>query len=409
MDGSQKDRLEEFFKKNARNPEIPFNEADWTKLNVLLDKEMPVSHNPFSGVRKLWILPFLATILFIGWLLWPEQDPRSGELANDPTTAREIEERINQSPIGSMQQYAIPDKEQTSSPLPGNSQKDGTASGFSLPNNRTFQSSAVTKDPISSGNKINQKSGYVVSENGADFSRLYEDSQLHFLFPIAPSSSIELQATEVTGLSTLEQQQKIKKSSGFIIGLGYSPDFSTVGIDNFTAPGARWKVYAEYNYKNMISLSTGIEYVANKYKASGDEYHPPYQYWYGGAKPTEAYGECIMIDIPLNLRYQVYTRGRHQLFISAGASTYYILSEDYYFDYDQNDPNLPTHWSTDKMSVYPFSIVNASIGYEYHLRGRGSLQVEPFIKIPTTGIGWGNVDLYTFGAYFSYRFKLGRY
>jgi hypothetical protein len=402
MDGSKKDRLEEFFKKNTRNPEIPFNEADWEKLNMQLDKEMPVASPLVTFVKKIWLLPIIVLLLFVGWKWGFQTNQSSGELA-----AGQLNHTYQEDLIKKDQNVPVQEKSELNQNNTDTEQKEEKSDDLTVHDSELSLSSLAISNQILSENQHNQKSGYVVSENGADFSRLYENSQLHFLFPIPPSFSVEAQETAVTGLSIAENQ-KTRKSSGFIIGLGYSPDFSIVGPGNYTAPGTRWKVYLEYNYKNTIALSTGIEYVENKYEASGNEYHPPGQYWYYGIKPIQAYGECIMIDIPLNLRYQVYTRGRHQLFVSAGASTYLVLNEEYNFAYDQYDPNLPTYWSTDKMSVYPFSIVNASIGYEYHLPGRGSLQVEPYIKIPTTGVGWGNVDLYTFGAYFSYKFKLGR-
>lgn len=408
MEGSKKDRLEEFFQKNTRNPEIPFNEADWEKLNAQLDAEMPVASPMHTFVKKIWPLPIIAILLLIGWKLWFSPDSSSADMATDQTAGLYEDEQIaNDEKIPEHDNSTL-FLEREPSPAPVKGPKEWKNDDFTLQNSESTHPLLATHNQMPADNQQNQKSGYVVSENGADFSRLDENSQLHFLFPIPPSSSIELQVAEVTGLSTVEQQ-KIRKSSGFIIGLGYSPDFSTVGLDNFTTPGTRWKAYLEYNYKNTIALSTGIEFVNNKYKATGEEYHPPYQYWYGGIKPDEAYGKCLMIDIPLNLRYQVYTRGSHQFFISAGASTYLVLSEDYSFEYDQSNPNLPTNWNTNEMSVYPFGIVNASLGYEYHMRGRGSLQVEPYIKIPKGGIGWGNVDLYTIGVYFAYRFKLTRY
>ena len=85
-----------------------------------------------------------------------------------------------------------------------------------------------------------------------------------------------------------------------------------------------------------------------------------------------------------------------------------MLLEDYYFEYEHEDPELPHHWGTDKMSKYPFGIINASFGYEYLLGKKSALQIEPFIKIPTTGIGWGDVNLHTIGIYFIYKYRIGR-
>ncbi|MCK5367205.1 MAG: hypothetical protein KAQ62_01595, partial [Cyclobacteriaceae bacterium] len=138
------------------------------------------------------------------------------------------------------------------------------------------------------------------------------------------------------------------------------------------------------------------------------DYHAPSAYWKNGIVAEEAYGECKMVDIPLNLRYDILSKPRHKLFVSGGASTYFVLKEDYYFQYEQDDPDLPDYWGTDEMTVYPFGIVNISVGYQYLLGRKGSIQVEPFIKIPTTGIGWGNVDLHTIGTYFIYKYRIGK-
>ncbi len=98
--------------------------------------------------------------------------------------------------------------------------------------------------------------------------------------------------------------------------------------------------------------------VYNKYEAYGEDYHAPSRYWKKGIVADEAYGECKMIDIPLNLRYNVITNAKHKVFVSAGASTYFVLKEDYYFHYENEDPELPDHWGTEKTTVYPFGIIN---------------------------------------------------
>jgi hypothetical protein len=202
--------------------------------------------------------------------------------------------------------------------------------------------------------------------------------------------------------------QSHKNKISFYAGVGISPDFSTVGLGNFIAPGFRWNFMGEIGFSRRFFINTGIIYVKNKYEAYGEDYHAPVQYWRNGIVANSAYGECIMLDIPLNLRYSIVLKDRHQIFISGGASTYFLLKEDYYFHYDQDDPALPTYWGTNNVSIYPFGIVNLSLGYQYQLGRKGSIQVEPFIKLPTGGIGWGNVDLHTIGVYFMYKYRIGR-
>ena len=252
--------------------------------------------------------------------------------------------------------------------------------------------------------------GYAVDEDGA---QSYRSSAigLHFLSAIPPEMSITAPYVDVKMNYEQSQENIIPKARNkrpFNIGVGYSPDFSTVGIGNFVSPGSRWIVAAEYAISNRFLLNTGYTMVNNKYEAYGEDYHAPSRYWKKGIIADEAYGECKMIDVPLNLRYTALIKGKSRVFISAGASTYFVQKEDYYFHYDQEDPELPDHWGTEKMTIYPFGIINFSAGYQYFFTGKSSLQIEPFIKVPTTGIGWGKVDLYTMGVFFMYKYHIGK-
>jgi hypothetical protein len=360
----------------------------------------------------MWPVPVVVLAVYFSWFLTIKEDQKSGEMpaliAEAPLNVVKIPSKDTTADGGEENRPTLlastQDREDKISDGPGNKSQYSAIATSKTSQSKNANTPTITSETVKSEF---QHSGYVVSENGAEALGLSEASQLHFLIPIAPSHAINhIDPTDIEKVPV--EDRKIKKRSSFIIGIGYSPDFSTVGLDNYVAPGSRWKVYLEYNFKNIIALSTGAEWVNNKYEADGDEYHAPPLYWYNATLPEGAYGECKMIDIPLNVRYQAYSKGRHQLFVSAGASTYLLLKEDYYFDYYQNDPSLPDHWGTEKMTVYPFGIINASIGYEYLFNSRGSIQLEPYIKIPTKGVGWGNVDLYTVGAYISYRYRLWR-
>ncbi len=418
---SNKDNLENFFKRKAQNPDIEFVEEDWKQLEAQLDNEMPVLPIPWwNSLRKLWPVLIIALISIIGWYLYdPNDNPNLSEsqVASDQLKGDPSQNTNNITFEAEDPKNMIDAKEFSSSAIEiKNEESDQTGEKVFLnsevPNeiNRdNVKENIPSENQFTEENK-NQISGYVVSENGDEALRLSDASSLHFLQPIPPDfliSPVLFPSPNTTENKELEKKKSAKKSS-FIIGIGYSPDFSTVGLDNYVAPGSRWKLYLEYNFKGIIGLSSGVEWVNNKYEAYGDEYHAPQRYWYNGIVADEAYGECIMIDIPLNLRVQAFSKGRHQFFVSGGASTYFLMKEDYFFSYEQNDPSLPDHWGTDKMSVYPFGIINLSIGYEYLFKSRGSVQLEPYIKIPTKGIGWGNVDLYTIGAYISYRYRLGK-
>jgi hypothetical protein len=408
MNEQEKDNLENFFKDRAQRHNLEFNESDWLMLEKQLDKEMPVVNPFWTWLRKYWAIPLLLILLPVGWYSYSfiysstevleansnqEQILSSGEselsVKEGPSEA-EINSKINEEDF----------TEQLSK-----NQDDIQTQGSNTIQNQLLVEAVSDKKDIE-----NEKLGYVDFENGTKVDDVIHDNRFHFLSPIAPEDDLYQARFPdfMDKVSIMEIDSKKQFKPYLSIGLGYSPDFSTVGIGNFISPGARWKFLVEYAISRRFSINTGAVWVNNKYEAYGEDYHAPSRYWQKGVEATETYGECTMIDIPLNVRYNFLLKGNHSLFISGGASTYFLLKEDYYFSYYQEDPELPKHWGTDETSIYPFGIINLSMGYQLQLGRKSSVQIEPFIKIPTKGIGWGEVDLHTMGVYFMYTYKLGK-
>ena len=50
------------------------------------------------------------------------------------------------------------------------------------------------------------------------------------------------------------------------------------------------------------------------------------------------------------------------------------------------------------------STLNVSAGYERQLGGGFSLQIEPYLKLPLAGVGWGSVRLFSTGLHLSLGF-----
>ena len=430
MSKQSKDNIENFFRKGAQKHDFEFNESDWHKLEVKLDKELPVAFSPWLYIKKYWpitliLLIGLGSILTYQRLSGPYNETKQNEIPGDPnienselkanydTETTENEEFIpatNKSDknLSNSSSLEIIESDQGSSQIKNSADRDQYLSDQNIFNKNS--SGGYDKYPDgnntnSVANDVNFGSGKTLMPNSLTSNNT---KKLIPIFTISPS------ALKIPGdLNTVQEPEEVisekrKHHPFWSIGLGISPDFSTIKASDFVAPGVRWKFYLEYYFSRRLAISTGAIYVQNKYEAYGEDYHAPARYWKDGIVASEAYGECIMIDIPLNIRYNPFIKGKHQLFISGGVSTYFVLKEDYFFSYDVDDPDLPDYWGTDKMSSYPFGIINFSIGYEYQLNRKSSLQVEPFIKVPTTGIGWGEVKLYTVGIFFAYKFKPGK-
>lgn len=434
MKKSGEDNLENFFKKISQNHDLEFREEDWLNLEAQLDKEMPLTFSFWRILKNFWHIILLLILIPVSWVVITQTNS-PGKNGLDENS---ISPLLFQSKGGSLAENGI---EENLDKLESNQSSKGktTAKVKRRQSNSLSKSSSQSlsdnEDNLNNENEqlhVNrqksegqqlalasttivveniEKSGYAVLENGARKEGQILNSELHFLTPISPISVLnpgEIPNNfDISSKSEVNPNKKFKPYLSF--GAGYSPDFSTVGLGDMISPGSRWTVFTEFSISNRFAINTGVVMVNNKYIALGKDYRPPSKYWKNGIIADETYAECKMIDVPLNIRYNIISKIRHKLFISAGASTYFVLKEDYYFTYSDEYPDdLPTYWGTDKTTIYPFGIINLSLGYQFILTRKSALQLEPFIKIPTTGIGWGNVDLYTIGTYFIYRFRVGK-
>ena len=193
-----------------------------------------------------------------------------------------------------------------------------------------------------------------------------------------------------------------------------APDLSSIGLKNFSRPGTNIGLLLEYRIASRWSVQAGVIQSTKLYRAVPDGYTAPAGEWGGPIKPLSVDGRCNMLDIPINLRYDVFLQpqadGRlaSRWFISGGVTSYIMEQEDYNYNY----PYVPHNYQPIKNSVstggYGFSNLNLSLGYERAFSRRLSWQVEPFVKVPLKGIGYFKSNLISTGAFFSIRYKLSK-
>ncbi|QHW00773.1 hypothetical protein [Spirosoma endbachense] len=203
-------------------------------------------------------------------------------------------------------------------------------------------------------------------------------------------------------------------SRGLSVRVAVAPDLSSIGLQNFSRPGTNVGVMLEYRQSPRWSVQAGVIRSTKVYKATSSQYDADAEYWVKfPAKPGGIIGQCNMLDIPVNVRYDIALRPRldnrlqpSRWFISGGVTSYIMLKEDYtYENYPPHTYGAPSQWSTNS-GGYGFSQLNLSAGYERAVSRRLSWQVEPFMKVPLKGVGFFKIDLLSTGAFLSLRYKL---
>ncbi len=216
--------------------------------------------------------------------------------------------------------------------------------------------------------------------------------------PIAPDANDDLSH------KTAPKKKDNKQSKGFEIGLVAGPDMSNVKFTDMDKVGYNAGLQIGYRFTDRWSVNTGLLYTRKNYSAEGKDWTK--SGWLRYADLHAVWGYCQMFEIPLNVRYDFSINKKQRWFASAGASTYIMTGESYGYDYTYNGNRVQTPlWDRDSTSTYPFSILNLSAGFERALNKRFSLQVEPYFKIPMKGLGYGKLDLTSYGIYFSVKYR----
>jgi hypothetical protein len=147
-------------------------------------------------------------------------------------------------------------------------------------------------------------------------------------------------------------------------------------------------------------VNTGLIFTSKNYTAGANDFHPSKPDW------RDIKGNCKMIEIPLTLRYDLSVGRKTAFFANGGFSSYLMKNESYsyylnqwgnwYYIQDKEFYGKGNYW---------FSMANLSIGIEQYISPGLSLQVEPFAKLPLSGVGWGKLQLSSYGVSFSLRYS----
>lgn len=404
------DSLERLFKKKADDYDIPYREEDWLKLKNRLDiKDAQRSYNR----RIAWLAA--ASVLLISLLGYFTYDHHkkitqlsgqlsealSGEALNNPlpdnvvTPERQenfVPENRNENLTDAGDEVDVPTLETTPS------------EGTDTPLESSERSFTASIDHVETKFDETYTSCLHCEENPPAIQiRKYEQPLLH----TAMNERVSYLAKAEMSHAEYEKPSVIN-ASRVSVGIVASPDFSSAGsLANFSSPGYKIGAMVSYQLSSRISLSTGLIQSDVRYRADGNDYNPPPDYWQYGISADEIMARCLILDIPIRMQVEFLQLSRSRFFATAGVSSYIMLNENYRFRYDRDDTDLAQEWDAKTGTRHLFSNSGFSVGYEHDVNPNWSLRVEPFVQVPISQVGWGNVDLYSAGTMvaLTYRFQ----
>ena len=191
------------------------------------------------------------------------------------------------------------------------------------------------------------------------------------------------------------------------LGFSVAPDFASVNSLAGDRPGSSIGLTADYQLINRLHLHTGFLFTHKNYTAAQHDYHVPYNYYrmYNMHDVSFVKGTLNLYEIPLALRYDFSVAGNTAFFISGGLSSYLLTHEncDYYFDLFGRSVYQEFKYGNHNVSL--FGTVDLSMGVETGLSNSLSFLIAPYMKLPTTGLGFGRIEMNSVGIDFALKYS----
>ena len=197
--------------------------------------------------------------------------------------------------------------------------------------------------------------------------------------------------------NTAASQKNISKHKDFHLGFTGDADFSKVKTTSFEGPALGIGLTAGYQLSRKFFIETGLVWFQKNYYSLGDAFYEKGVSMPQGMVINNLKSRAKILEIPLKAGYFFYEGKKNKWFIATGASAYIMMNE-------QNSYNVTMNGTPEKMNgVYPKNTTNIpavifmSAGLQHNITNSLKINIEPYLKLPVTGIGVGKLPVTSAG------------
>ncbi|TWW01586.1 outer membrane beta-barrel protein [Chitinophaga pinensis] len=260
-----------------------------------------------------------------------------------------------------------------------------------IPNNSSYPAArpgitAVIVSPLS----LEYIKGATAKTTIPQTSILHVDRKINI--PVVASAENDAAAS-----ATKVKREPASLKKGLYYGLLFSPDITTVKFQRTSSLGYNLGLLAGYRFGKKLAVETGILYERKYYYSTGEYFNTKKTPWPADMELLNVDGWCNMYEIPVNVRFTFATGEKSSWYASAGMSSYIMKKQKYDYSYKYYGQYGERNWTYRKTTADWFSIIHLGVGYERPVGVLGTLRVEPYIKIPSRGIGIGDLPVTSVG------------
>jgi hypothetical protein len=425
------DDMDDLFRRAAENYPLDTSGADWKKVLTMLEgnEGKDVSEKkPNKNGRLLWLLLLLPLGLICNQLYTPSlfnNGGTTGVYQPKANTSREQNGKSGVSNESTPSTSISRDKEMTSNSqttddktVKDGSKKQALASGpetaITTSSNKTQNQHRISSQKYTGRDRTTSPSQLAeekVAEEatlaGAVSSNEQQDlNNRRYVSGVADRSGIHAPLVvankdltpAVTTPGVTSSQKLVMKPKKFYAGFFGGIDATTIKLQKIENAGFSYGVLAGFQLNSKWSIEMGA-YVERKYYYSEGKYFNTSKiYMPPNSSISEVSGNCKMIEVPLSARYLFGVHKQSSWFGTLGLTSYFMTQENYTYDYYYGSVGPVPHTKEyNNSSTNLFSNFSLSAGYTHTLGKFAEVRIEPYFKLPLSGLGIGSLPLFSMG------------
>jgi hypothetical protein len=384
--------IDQLFKKGLEDPDIPFNELDWQKMAQKL------ATSEARRTTPLWIYAgagVAAALLLVLFIFLADQ--------NQPTQKRQHKSvKTNSKPGTDAVQPAI---EQLAPALEKVAHKPEALAkqepSLKQPSAAGLPSMSLKEgaSPLSAAQPMLK--GVMPTLLNAE--KHDQEQQITLVLNKPNTTNMRTTPEASTGESkdksaVLEQVVRRGKLTFTFLA---APDITDSKTSVGTKISSNLGLLLTYPLSKKMSISTGAIYARKLYDYGGNVATV------GQANlPWSLNADCYVIDVPVNVNYQILSKKNYSITLNSGVSSYFMLKEKYKFSStDAAGVTQQSMLELNNQNKHLLGIANISVSIERKVSDKVSVGIQPFIKLPLTGIGYYDYNLRSRGVALSLSIK----
>lgn len=409
--------IDQLFKDRLGEPDIPFNELDWGKMEHKLDLQEK------KRVIPMWVYTAggIAAVLLISLYFYfsapvsPDQ-----QVIKVPLTEHRVKPGKNIVPLNSLDSLQGQSSEKIGEELAGNKGSEplepGQGNGVTLivpvlPSGSVLNTGTgliippVTAiSPATNISGINNPAKTIIAANAKSQQAVQVETDSDMLLRKANALAnskdpfARVNAAEIARSVKDKMEASLKPQNDLILSAMAAPDMSFAKSSKSSKVSSNVGVLATYAFTPKISMTSGAIYSRKFYNSAGAS---PQSNSYMPGADWVVNADCNVLDIPLNVNYKIFNKKKLSVSLNTGLSSYFMLKEKYEFITGQGAAQKVSNLEINNQNQHLFGIANVSVSFDHQISPVVSVGVQPFAKLPLTGIGDGNASLKSAGVSFS--------